>query len=517
MGILGKLLLVLFSAIILIGSAPVASAQDAEEQTLFQESFAGCVPEEVPEEERSLLDTAGRILAMPGCSGAAALLDPAGAARSAGNNIGDLSGFWDSAVGEFTQSVIEGNTEVMQTAMTFWMDYSSAGFGGASVESNMVGVQKIVYYLAVAMLVASFIVGGFKIAASRRVGLQDGIEESAGVLGRWLLFSLAMPAIVPGALIASDVLADDIMTRFGGSADELVEIAALDEGLGGPIVLLLLALISIAGGVMQLIALVIRVLVAPIMAGLLPLFAAASFTETGKSGLQTMVNFLIAAIIFKPVSALLYCVVLWTASAQNSTDSDLITTFVQVTMMAAAGFVAPALVFKIVPMAAAAGGGNAAGMMAAGAGALGAVSGVVGGAAGGVGRALSGAGGAAGAAGRSGAAGASAQSTMPAATGSGPGGGSSGGSRSGASTPKGASGSRFNRQTQTSRPAGAGGVARRYAGSAARATGGVASGAAAVSRGISSGTHGVRQASYGAQQLLSESIGTEGYAGQIRR
>ncbi len=442
--------------------------------------------------------------------------------NAAADGVEAVSKFWDTNVGEFVQSVMEGSAETMMWAMTFWMDYSMTGIGGASLSANVEGVRNIVLGLTGLALIASFIVGGARLAASRRMGLQEGITESGEVVGRWLIFSLIVPGAVPGALIASDLLADAIMDNFGVSDPEtFVQLTLLDESFGGPILLLILSLLTLAGSIMQLLALVIRVLILPIAAGLTPLFAALSFSETGRSGLNHLVAYIIAAIAFKPVSALLYSVVLWNVT--NSGDGSLTAGLINALMIGIAGFTAPALIRAIVPAVAQAGGSGAAGAMTA-AGALGAGAGAL---AGGAGRMLGGAGaagraassaggGSAGGAGVGcgGSAGGASTSTPPRSP---VGGGSRG---SGGSGDGGAGGTRRGSarvgSAGSARPLGAG--ASRAGRSSARVARSGARGAASVAKGSGYALQGAGSLAQTTQNTLEGSIGGAGhYAGQIHR
>nr|WP_162933258.1 hypothetical protein [Corynebacterium lactis] len=282
------------------------------------------------------------------------------------------SEFWGDPVGKFVQSLMEGNAEVLQMTMTFWFDFSTTQTGG--VDANIQGIKNIVAGLSGCALIASFIIGGYRIAASRRMGLQDGVEETAGVVVKYIIFSFAVVTAVPGALIASDIMANSIMKNFGVTdPNQVVEMTALTESMGGPVIIMILAIVSILGGIMQIIALIIRTLVLPIVVGLTPLAAASSFSETGRSMLNSLVGYMIAAIAYKPVAALLYAVVMWNATSAGSGE-DLLTAAVNALMIALAGFCAPALVRTIAPLTAQAGGAGAAPLAAAlGAGAAGAL------------------------------------------------------------------------------------------------------------------------------------------------
>lgn len=433
----------------------------------------------------------------------------AGSPISAGVIAVNESPFWDDPIGKFVKSVIEGNTQALETAMTFWMDFSTST---VDVSSSTQGVKNIVMGLSGFALIASFIVGGWRLVSSRRGGLQEGMNEINDNMLRWLIFSIAVPAMFPGAMLASDALADAIMSEFGGGVDSIVNLGGLEDTEFGPIVMLILAGVMLIGSVVQILALVTRVLIAPIAAGLTPLFAALSFTEAGKQGLNHLVSFLIAAIAFKPVSALLYAVVLWNVGQGG--DIGVAGGVVNALMIGLAGFAAPALVRAIVPAVAQAGAGGTAPMLAGAAGVVGGLAGAAGGVLSTAGRAV------AGSPAKS-ATGTGVQTTTSAATGTstttGGGvaaratGGGAAGNTSTASQPSGASGSPSMRSRVA---AGVGATAR----GVRRGAGATLTGAGKLSQGAAKVAAASGQASRHAQGIFDDSIGTPGgYAGQVHR
>lgn len=446
-----------------------------------------------------------------------------GAGRGSGTYVKDKvaqSKFWDDPIGKFVRSVMEGNTEALAATMTFWMDFSTTS---VDIAGTTQGVKNIVMGVSGMALIASFIYGGYRIASSRRGGLQEGVTELNDNMLRWLIFSIAVPAMVPGAMVASDALADAIMDQFG-SPESIINLGGIEDEVYGPIVTLILSFIVLAGSVVQMLALVTRVLLAPIAAGLTPLFAALSFSSAGRQGLNHLVAFLISIIAFKPVSALLYAVVLWNVSGTEEIDGTQI--IINALMIGIAGFSAPALVRAVVPAVAQAGGGGAAPMLAGATGAAAAGLSMAGAASRGVGSAV-------GALGKGGATGAKSGGNAP---GGGSGGGSAAGSgakgpvgpRGGSSAgPDGARGGASGsapsgRGASGSAPSGRGASAARKAGAAGRAT---ARGAGKALAGVGAGSTAVgntlRQvggAGYRAQQLFDDSIGVAGnYAGQAHR
>lgn len=458
-----------------------------------------------------------------------------------GDTVSDqVSKFWKDPVGKFTKAVLEGNMETFQWAMTFWMDTDT---GGSNPDRNIAGVKNIVYAAAGFGLIASFIFGGMRMAANRRMGLQDGLEDQGEVMLKWLLFSIAIPAFAPAAIVASDRVAEAIMSTFGATDPEQMSgLIALEENTAGPVVMLALGLICLAGSVMQLIALVTRILVFPLVVGLMPLFASFSFSQRGKQGLDHLVAYGIAIILFKPVAALLYCVVMW--NANQSDGGDLMTAGINALMIALAGFTAPALMKALVPAVAQAGGGGGAAVMAAAAGAAGAAGGAVGAVAGSVGKAAGKAasgGNAAGGAGNLSGGGGSGSTGTGAGPGSGGpagGGGRSGGGGGGGSSPSGGGGG------STAAGASGGGAQRASGGGARRSPVGASAshgsrgrpgsnklrtraasatrmGAGLVGsagRGLRGSAQAVGAGAQRTQSILDDSVGVQGsYAGQVHR
>ena len=352
-------LAVMSAFLIVIGGMGPAAGEPLDDRNKYQKFYDHCVDHEFLTEEgtmaRDFAEWTGRVgefFHKAWCAEEGTRAHPGDAVAT--GVAAAASAFWGDPVGDFTKAVLEGNTQAMQLVMTFWMDFKI--LSPSVLSANVTGVKNIVWGIAGFALIASFLVGGARLVAARRSGLQDGVEEIGMNVGRWLIFSLCIPVIVPGALIASDELAADIMNRFGATNPEIfISMTAFEEAEVGPIVMLVLAIIAIAGSFMQIMACVVRVLVLPIAAGLAPLFAALSFTETGRNGLHHLVGYMIAAVAFKPVCALLYAVVLWNVSRPGSGD-DFIGAFMNALMMALAGLIAPSLVRMVAPMVSQAGG-----------------------------------------------------------------------------------------------------------------------------------------------------------------
>ncbi|WP_125196404.1 hypothetical protein [Corynebacterium bovis] len=301
------------------------------------------------------------------------------------------SKFWGDPVGKFAKSVIEGNQQALEMVMTFWMDFD---MGKALVEDNSTGVVNIMWYVILGAFVVNVIIVGTRMVWLRRQGVADGIEEIGGVFWNMALYSVVLPAGIFSAIGASDVLSHAILDQFGASdADSFLEGVNFADDQAGPVVMLFIAGLAFVGSCVQFLAMVARVLILPVLIGLLPLFAGLSATDWGRQGLNSGRNWLIALVLYKPLAAIFYCVAFW---VHNSQGDGIVWTAVRGLAVGLAGFSILSLAKVIVPGMASMGGANsgtagAAMGMATGVVAAGAMAGI-GGVAGGVGKAATGAG-----------------------------------------------------------------------------------------------------------------------------
>lgn len=383
--------------------------------------------------------------------------------------VNGVSKLWESPLGKLSEGIMEGSQEALATTMTMWTDYKVKP---QELNRAVDGVRNIVYAIVGLALISAMVVGGVRLAISRRQGISDGLDDIGKTVGLYLVFALVIPPMLAGAMVASDELADWILDSFGGTAEGVALGGALnDQSIGGPFLMLAIHLLAFFGALMQMVALAVRMLLIPVAGGLVMLFAALSYSSIGKNGMNHLLSLIIASIAYKPIAALLYAVTFWLTGAEPEGAVD---GFIKAFMIAAAGFMAPALVFALVPAVSQAGGSSGAAAMGAGMGALGASAAVGGGAASAVGTAAAKratkAGGAAGTSGGNGAAG----------TGSVGPGGPSGGGGSGAS-------GHANGGGPSPNPSGAGGSTDGAAGGNSPNTTGTAGGGAEGARGASGG------------------------------
>ena len=376
------------------------------------------------------------------CNTAGAVKFPTDAVEAA------TSGFWGDPIGDFVKSLLEGNAQSLSLIMTMWIKESP--FSGADFASSVEGIFNLTLWAQALLFVVSLIVAGTRMAVARNRGLGDGFEDVGQVVFNFILAGAALPAVILAMHLATDaVSAQWLEDGLGGDpAATINSVALIDEETGlGPAAVLILVVFALLGALAQLVALVVREGLLIVVVGLLPLAAASYSLSTGKQAFKTMIGFIVAALLFKPVATLLYLTAFWLSSGNEA--PSVMEAVSSMLLLAAAGLVLPALMRVVAPaVSASVAGGSAAGIGAAAAGATGAVAGMAGAALGNAQQGLAGAGAqsASGASGQGAANGAaylgphSAGGSSPQAT---PGGGpstpSGGGSPSGASPSSGTS------------------------------------------------------------------------------
>ncbi|MDJ0344235.1 hypothetical protein QMK19_28930 [Streptomyces sp. H10-C2] len=128
-----------------------------------------------------------------------------------------------------------------------------------------------------------------------------------------------------------------------------------------PGMLLVIALLLLASSLIQIMLMLCRTAMLIVLAGTLPLSAAASSTPAGKAWFQKSVGWLLAFILYKPVAAIVYAAAF--SSIGQTKNTDLVTQLSGVVLMILAIFTLPALMRFVTPMveavASAGGGGGA--------------------------------------------------------------------------------------------------------------------------------------------------------------
>ncbi|MGN7157805.1 hypothetical protein ACTHRK_17120 [Dietzia cercidiphylli] len=428
------------------------------------------------------------------CNTVGAALNPTDAAEAI------ASGFWGDPIGDFVKSLLEGNAQSLALIMTMWIKESP--FSGADFASSVEGIFNLTLWAQALLFVVSLIVAGTRMAIARNRGLGDGFEDVGQLVFNFVLAGAALPVVILSLHLATDAVSAQWLTDgLGGDpAAAINAVALIDEETGlGPAAVLILVVFALLGALAQMVALVVREGLLVVVVGLLPLAAASFAMNTGKQAFKSMIGFVVAALLFKPVATLLYLAAFWMSSGTQA--PSVMEAVSSMLLLAAAGLVLPALMRVVAPaVSASVAGGSAAGIGAVAAGATGAVAGAAGAALGSASQSMAGAASpaASGSGGQGAANGAAylgphssgSSSTPPSGGGSGP----TPAAPAGAGSPAGAS------------PAGGGsssggGAAAKPQGGVAGAVAGAGRGASAVAGLAGAGVGAVASAAHGAARM----------------
>ena len=278
---------------------------------------------------------------------------------------------------QLAEAVTEAVGEAVASVGTLWVKVGTPNLtttNGGTTPSDTVGFLQgsLFWYMTVAAVVAVIVAGG-KMAWEQRA--QPGRELVKGLLTLVVVSGAGLTAIslatreAIGSHRGRDVLSE--VRAVEGVVDDptMLGLSAI-TGLGA-IIVIVLGLAAFVASVIQIALMVMRGGMLVILAGILPLSAAATSTEWGQSWFKRCIAWLIAFILYKPAAAIVY------ATAFRLTGSDvfggggdeLMAAVTGLVLMVLALAALPALMRFVTPMVAAvaSGGGGGGGTMAAGA------------------------------------------------------------------------------------------------------------------------------------------------------
>ena len=277
-----------------------------------------------------------------------------------GGAVSDAAGgVFDAAVGK----IADGFAKAIQLVVTFW---TGVKVPGLSAGSGPVGeLRADTAWLTAFIAVVSVLVCAARLALTRS-------SRPAGEAFKGLLILVVTSGCGVAAVNALVVFGDSysgwVLDRSTGGqlGERLAKFAVLSSISGvGPGLLLIVALLGIMASIAQLGLMLVRVGVVTIFAGLLPLAAAGTSTQTGMDYFKRMTSWLLAFVLYKPAAATVYA----SAFLMIGDGKDATSVLAGLFMLVLAIVALPALLRLITPMvgaAVAAGAGAGGGMAAAG-------------------------------------------------------------------------------------------------------------------------------------------------------
>jgi hypothetical protein len=206
-----------------------------------------------------------------------------------------------------------------------------------------------------AYLVGVFGVIGLMIAAARMMWLQkaDPMKEALAGLLRLVVVSGCAVAAISLLSTAGDnfstwvlnqAVADSGQASFSSALSAMGGLA--EHGTIAPSLTIFVAMFSMLGFIVQLTLLIVRSALLVVLAGTLPMSAAASITPVGNQWFRKNVSWVIAFLLFKPIAAIVYGAAIL---AYVSSD-DLMGLVIGLVLMMLATLTLPALMRFVTPL-----------------------------------------------------------------------------------------------------------------------------------------------------------------------
>jgi hypothetical protein len=252
-------------------------------------------------------------------------------------------------VDDFAQACADGADWAIKHLLTAWLHSPDPDVTGSA--SPTVWVQQRLVWLVPVVMLGAVLVAAWRLALTRRA--EHG-RDLAAALVRTVAVAAAAGTVLTSLLAIGDAFTRWIIDQSNVDISKSVALGAV----GGPfpsMLLILLGLLVILTQIIQFGLMMVRNAMIVLLAGVLPISAAASNTATGKQWWSKSVAWLLAFTLYKPVAALIYA----TAFRMVSKDQRPETVVSGVFLMVLAVFALPALLRFLVPATAAMASGNA--------------------------------------------------------------------------------------------------------------------------------------------------------------
>ncbi|MGL5859368.1 MAG: hypothetical protein ACRC35_13365, partial [Angustibacter sp.] len=268
--------------------------------------------------------------------------------------------------------VLEALGKALGSLGSLWVrvgtpDLTSAP-GGAAPSGTVGFIQDSLWWYMAGAAVLAVIVAGARMAWEQRA--QPGRDLLRGLLTLAVVSGAGL-AVIGLGVAAADQFSVWILDRsiegtdFGQNVGAMVGLTQTLPTLG-PLIVIIVGLVAIFASFVQIMLMVVRGGMLVILAGVFPLAASFTSTETGNAWFRKAVGWTVAFILYKPAAAIIYA----TAFRLTGTDvfgtDGLTSVLTGVVLMIVALVALPALLRFVTPLVAqTAGGGGGGGAMAA--------------------------------------------------------------------------------------------------------------------------------------------------------
>jgi type IV secretion system protein TrbL len=257
----------------------------------------------------------------------------------------------------------------LHSLATFWLKVDSPTIATDSGENwtntTPVGfMQDKVLSVSVAIFTVAILVAGIRMAWEQRA---KPLQELLKATMLFVCVCGAGTAVVQLLTSWSDEFAVDVVTKASGGSVETALTGLVQKGdvadsltRDMPIFLAMgISLTVVCASLIQVVLMLIRSAMLVLLAGTLPLAAAATNTEVGRAWFKKYCAWVLAFIAYKPAAALVYAAAIkMNEESMLPSDNNLVEAMTGIMMLMLAVFALPALLRLAVPVTAAVAGGS---------------------------------------------------------------------------------------------------------------------------------------------------------------
>lgn len=271
----------------------------------------------------------------------------------------------DSALQVLATSVNEALGSALASLGTAWTQLATPNLTGSGAGAETVTFLRdsVGWYVA-ALAVLAVIVGGARLAWEQRGA---PLLELVKALGTLAIVSGASITGIGLAVVAADGFSTWVIERSTSGTDfaqNLTTLIALNAQ-GNAVLVIVLGVAAVFASFAQIMLMIARAGMLVILTGLLPLTAAFTTTETGRTWFRRALGWTLAFVLYKPAAAIVYATAFRLVGADVFGEDGLVTVLVGLVLMVLALFALPALLRFVTPLVSATAGSGGGGALGA--------------------------------------------------------------------------------------------------------------------------------------------------------
>jgi type IV secretion system protein TrbL len=256
-------------------------------------------------------------------------------------------------INALASGLADATGDMLASLGTIWIRLNVPNiWTGGTTSSTVQYLHSQVAYLVGFLAVLGIMIGAVRLAVTQRA--QPGVDLVQGLFILVIVTGCGVPVIAllvgaadewSQAIIANALHGGD----FGRNVADMLKLSGPELG---PILAILFGLVAVFVSALMICALAFRAAMLVLLAGLLPVAAAMTTTQTGRMMMKKYAAWVISLVAWKPCAALIYAAAFRLMGARELDASGVGSILIGLTLMTAAVLALPALLKFLVPAAA---------------------------------------------------------------------------------------------------------------------------------------------------------------------